>query len=285
MPEAIDKPNDKLPDTPQENPINTISKPIAENEHVQELLKILQENNSPSIKDMFSVVQQITAMEKHLASAVNELSNMRTQLADMEARNHPIKNTLQKACIAMQAQVLDLRDKLAELKQDFIEGCKNAVTAFREKGISALDNMAKFFKIKPALESVRNSCNKTIAIDNKAITNIETVSKEYHEAGKHLKNMARAIFGKEPTAEAKPMGSLAKALIAPYKAERKCFTAMKSCAEKAIGSLSRLEERAEKPSIQGAIKTFSEKISQEQAAQAKTGLTIPERPVINNEGR
>ena len=257
-----------------------VSKPIAENEHVQELYNILKDNNSPALNDFLSIVKQIGAMEANLQSAVTELAAMRTQLAEMEASNHPFRNALQKAVVATQAQVLEIRDKLAELKEQFIEGCKNAVQSFKEKGISALDNVARFLGIKPALESLRNNCEKSIQADNKAIANIETVSKEYHEAGKHIKNFALAIFGKEPAAEAKPMGSVAKTLIAPYRADRKCAAAIKGCAERAIGALTRLEERAEKPSIQADLKKFGEKV-----AQTQKEALAPEKPAPTNAER
>ena len=73
-------------------------------------------------------------MEKQLDAAVTELAAMRQELKMAQEQNHPIKNTLQKTVIAMQGQVLDLRDRLAELKQHVIDGCKKAITDFREKG-------------------------------------------------------------------------------------------------------------------------------------------------------
>jgi len=259
---------------------NATNTPIAENEQVQELYNILKDNNSPGLGDFLSIVKQIGAMEAHLQHATNELAAMRTQLNEMEASNHPIRNTLQKAVIAMQAQVLEMRDKLSELKEQFIEGCKNAVQSFKEKGIAALDNVARFFKIKPALESLRDGCDKGIAYDNRNIARFENISTEYHEAGRHLKNIGRAIIGKEPIQEAKPMGKLAKALIAPIKADRKCLTAIKGCAEKAIGSLARLEERAEKPSISADLKKFNEKV-----AQAQKEVAAPEKPAPTHAAR
>jgi regulator of replication initiation timing len=251
--------------------------PVRDNPHVKELLAILKENNSPSMKDMLAVLGQIGAMEKQLDAAVNELTAMRSQLAEMEASNHPIRNAMQKAVITMQAQVLDLRDKLAELKENFIDGCKNAVAAFKEKGISALDNVAKFFKIKPILESMRNGLDSDIRKDDKAIAQIETMSKEYHEAGRHLKNIGRAFMGKEPIQESKSMGVVAKAFIAPLRVERNGLASMKKSVEAAIGSLAKLEERTERPSIKDTLKNFNEQI-----AQAKKEAPAPEKSAPAN---
>ena len=237
-------------------------KPIIENADLQELFKVLRDNESPSVNELLAVVKQISAVEKHLQAAVDNLAAMRLQLADMEARNHPVQSTLEGSVITMQNHVLHLRDRVMELKNNFIEGCKNAITAFKEQGISALDDVVKFLHIKPALELLRQDLDKTIKSDEKTIAKIEVAAAEYHEAGRHFKNVGRIIMGKEAIQEAKPIGPLAKALTAPYRAERKCFAAMKGCTEKAIGSLAWLEDRA-KPSIQGTIQKYSDQISEE----------------------
>ena len=245
-----------------------------ENEHVKELLAIMRENNAPSTKDFLAVLHQVGAMEKQLDAAVKELAAMRRELQEAQEQNHPVKTAMQKAVIAMQGQVLDLRDKLAELKQNVIDGCKNAVAAFKENGITALDNIARFFKIKPILENMRDNLTDNIRFDDKAIAKIEAISAEYHEAGRHVKNMGRAMLGKEAIQEAKPPGKLAAAISYPFRAERSHLAAMKKSVEKAIGNLTRLEERAEKkPSIKEAIQTHNEKI-----AQAKKDAPAPERP-------
>ena len=242
---------------------------IIENADLQEFFKIMRDN-SQTANDLIAVVREIGAMEKYLESAVNELSTIRLQLAEMQEKNDPLQNLLSNAANATQKQVLSIRDSLTELKNNFVACCKNAADAFKETGISALDNVAKFFNIKPTLEALRDNLDKGIQLNDKVITKIETASTEYHEASKHIKNIGRALIGKEPIQEAKPIGKVAKALTAPYRAENARLTAMKGCTVKAINSLSRLEERAEKPSITGTIQKYAEQI-----AQAKTETPAP----------
>ncbi|MFR2823946.1 MAG: DUF6674 family protein [Enterocloster bolteae] len=138
-------------------------------------------------------------MEKQLASAVDELKAMRQDLEKM--KNHPLKSALQKSIVVLQDRILALRDSLAELKAGIIEGCKNTLTAVKERGISALDHAARFFHIAGAT-ALRNSINEGIQADEKAISRIEAVSAEYHEAGRHVKNIGRALMGKEAVQEA-----------------------------------------------------------------------------------
>lgn len=243
-----------------------------ENEFVKELLSVLRENNAPSTQDFLAVLQQVGAMEKQLDAAVQELAAMRNELAEAQKQNHPFKDTMQKAVIVMQGQVLDFRDKLSALKQAVVDGCKAALADFKEKGISALDNIARFFKVKPMLENMRDGLVQSITQDDKAIAKIEAVSTEYHEAGRHLKNMGRAMLGKAAIEEARPPGKLARMAAAPFRAERNSLAAAKKTVDAAIDSISKLEDRA-RPSIQKTIAAHKE-----QAAQAKKEKPVPERP-------
>lgn len=244
----------------------TTAEPILENEHVKELLAVLRENNFPSTKDFLAVLNQVGAMEKQLDAAVKELAAMRQELKTAQEQNHPVKAALQKTVIVMQGQVLDLRDKLAELKQNVIDGCRNAVAAFKETGISALDNVARFFKVRPILEAMRDILIENIQYDDKAIAKIEAISTEYHQAGRHLKNMGRTMLGREAAQEVKQPGKLAAAISAPFRVERSHFSSIKGHVEKSLNTLARLEERAaeKKPSIREALATHNEKIVQAQ---------------------
>lgn len=253
---------------------NTVE-PILENEHIKELLAVLREHNSPSTKDFLAVLHQVGAMEKQLDAAVKELATMRQELRTAQEQNHPVKTALQKAVIVMQGLVLDLRDKLAELKQNVIDGCKNAVAAFKENGISALDNVALFFKVRPILEAMRDMLTENIQYDDRAIAKIEAISTEYHQAGRHLKNMGRVMLGREAAQEVKQPGKLAAVISTPFRAERSHFSSIKSHIEKSLNTLARLEERAveKKPSIREALATHNEKI-----AQAQKDVPTTERP-------
>ncbi len=250
--------------------VDTIAKkakdpPIMENEFVKELLSVLRENNASSMQDFLAVLQQVGTMEKQLDAAVNELAAMRHELAEAQRQNHPLKNAMQKAVIVMQGQVLDLRDRLTVLKQSVIEGCKAALADFKEKGITALDNITRFFKVKPLLENMRDSLAQSVEQADKAISKIEAISTEYHKAGQHLKNIGRVVLGKAAIAEAKPPGKLTKVVAAPFRVERGTLAAIQKTVETAIHSFSKLEDRA-RPSIQKAIKTHSKQAKQKQAA-------------------
>ena len=259
---------------------NTVS--LLENEHVKELLAILEANNAPDRKNFFAVLNQVGAMERQLDVAVKELAAMRRELNEARELAHPVKTALKNAVKTLEKNVAVLRARLDAVKRNVIEGCKNAVDAFKEKGISALHNVARFFKIRPLLEAMRNDLTENIRFDEEAISKIEAVSTEYHEAGRHVKNMARALAGMESIRDVKSAGRLVRALEAPFKTERSCFVSMKRNVEAALSGLVSLEKSAErKPSIRKTINALNEQI-----AQGKKEAPTVERPrPVAHDGR
>lgn len=161
----------------------------------------------------------------------------------------------------MQDRVLTLRERLDALKDSIIEGCKNLLTAFKEKGVQALPNAARFFKLRPALESMRDGLSERIKADDRAIAKIEAVSAEYHEAERHLKNAGRALVGKAAVAEAKAPDRLAKAVSAPFRAERASLLSARKSVDNALGRLASLEKSAQRrPSIKKTMQHYQNKI-------------------------
>lgn len=246
---------------------------LMENKHVQDLLGIMEANAASGMKDFIEVLNHVTAMEKQLNTAVKELQVMRRELSESQVRNHPIITALHNTVTALEKSIAALRQRLNEAKQTIINGCKNAVTACKEKGVSALDTLARFFKLKPLLISMQNELDKNIEFDDAAIAKIKVISAEYHEAARHLKNMSRAVTGKETLQEANPAGKLAKVFEAPFRKERSLFVSMKKDVEAALGGLTRLEERARKPSIKQTLQKFNEQI-----AEAQKDAPSAERP-------
>jgi antirestriction protein/regulator of replication initiation timing len=249
---------------------NTKTIPIKENEHVKELMGIMETNNLPGAKDLAYVIKYVGAMEQQLDIAAKELKAMRQELAAMREENSQDKAALKDVISALETNNKTLRNRVEDLKEHIVNGCKNAVAAFKEKGLSALRNVAEYFKIRPSLEALRDSLDKSILRDDTAIIKIEAISAEYHEAGRHLKNVGRFIVGKDAILEAKPSGKLAKAMEAPYRADQACCMAMRSCVSNAIRGLERLENTERKPSI---MKQYAD--AAKEAAAANAALSAP----------
>ena len=221
--------------------------PLEQNPYVKELLDVLKKHNSPGAAELQGMIANTVKIEQQLAACVKEMTAMRRELSAIREDNHAMRNPLQNAINAMQEQIRALREQLEAMKASIIEGCKNALAAFKERGASALNNVAKFFSIKPALENIAKICDQGAKDNAKTINKIERISKEYHKTGRHLKNIGRAVMGKELIKSAKPVGKVAKMIEAPIKAARACNLAMRDAARSAVKCLSRLEKAANRP--------------------------------------
>ena len=244
--------------------MNENGTPLSENEYVKELFSILHDNGRDST-GLAALLGHVSEMENFVKRAEDKIADMKSQLAEMkEVQNHPVKTALQSAIKNLENKVAEIKEHIAELKNNIVEGCKNAVNAFKEKGASALDKLASFFKVKRGLEGLNNSIDKAIRVDEKAIANINTFANEYHSAGRALKNMARVVVGKEPIDAKKEVGKMAKVISAPYKAEKAALTGLRKAVDKAIASLGSLERNVaekqaqrtatKKPSLLGQLK-------------------------------
>ena len=225
--------------------MNENGSPLSENQHVNELFSILQDNGRDT-SGLTALLSYVSEMEGFVKRAEDKIADMKSQLVEMkEVQNHPVKNALQNAVKLLEHKVADFKERLGDLKKKIIEGCKNAVTAFKEKGITALDKLASFFHLKDSLRNWNESIVSTIKTYDKAIANINVFAAEYHSAGRAIKNMARVALGKQPLDAKKEAGKLAKALAAPYNAHKTALTGLKRSIDKAAANLERLENTAE----------------------------------------
>ena len=227
--------------------------PIAENGPVQELLALLKENNPAGYQEFSKLIESVSLMESRLAVAVGELEAMRGDLQKMQ--NHSLKAALQNACRSMEANISSMQQRLAEVKEKIVEGCKNVLADFKERGTAALNGIVRFLHLRPALEAVRQSAEYNRKENSQSMAKIDAFVSEYHETGKHLKNMRLALMGKEPVQQAKTGGEIARYVKAPYRASRACMGTIKKNAEKAIAALEGLEQQAQRrPSVLAAMR-------------------------------
>ena len=223
----------------------TASVPLIENEHVKELLGILNDNKVDS-KGLMALLNHVKGMEDFCKQAENKIADMKCQLDEMkEIQSHPIKTMLQDTIKSLEEKVAAIREQISELKANIIDGCKNAVAAFKDKGVTALDKLASFFRVKSCLEKIKNNTISVTKDCDKALVKIETFSQEYHFAARGLKNMARVIIGKEPIDAVKESGKLAHAFGAPYRAHKTCMSGIRKATNAAIVKVDQLSHNAE----------------------------------------
>jgi cob(I)alamin adenosyltransferase len=185
-------------------------------------------------------------MEDFIITAESRITDMKIQLDTMrEIQSHPVKTSLQNAIKRLESTVAAVKEQLSALRTYMIEGCKNAIAAFRQGGIRALDKVASYLHIKSGLRIMKNDLVKSVGVCDKAVSDISAFAREYHSAGRAVKNMARMFIGKAPINAKKEAGKLARAMSFPYRAEKSCLLAVKAAVDKAIDKMEQLEQSAD----------------------------------------
>ena len=123
--------------------------PLRNEAAVRELLALMDEYNAPGRKELAAMVSQIGVLERQLDDAAKQIAAMRQELA--EVRQGPVKRALLAAVHGLEKGVSALGARLDELKAAVVDGCRRALAAVRERGISALAHTAQFFRLGPSV--------------------------------------------------------------------------------------------------------------------------------------
>lgn len=259
---------------------------VEKNPHVIEFMDILRKSRTESqLKDFSALLNYVNSMEKQLNTVIGELQEVKQQINDIKDKQNPIKVACTKMVKGLQEKIGEIKERLNEIKAAIIEGSQKAVAAFKEKGLSALNSVLSFFKVKDGLESMLNSLNQSAKSAGNSIAKIEAISSEIHAIGSHTRNIGRAIVGKEQMDDVKQNGKVSKALQAPFRAMKSTFSDMSKRTEKVIAKLEQLEQtvvankemattaKEKKPSILDNVKIFKPDIKAVSGDKPKTQET------------
>jgi prefoldin subunit 5 len=125
----------------------------------------------------------------------------------------------------------------------------------------------------------RKDINAAVEQAQASISKIDKVAEQYHSAGRAIKNIGRAMQGKEPIPDIKPNGKLAQLLQAPYQSEIKRLNRSLRSVNKTLAALDRLEKaagkstEAERPSTKETMKRLKKQIDTERPDTPKRTRT------------
>lgn len=222
---------------------NTQTGQLSENGAVQELLKLLAENSPDKGRDFSVMLWQLEGMGRQLDAALQELQEVKTQLAEMQGS--PARRFTARAVSAVEDRLHAMQERMAEIKDRIVEGAKEAAASFKRAGVRALNKVVSALGIKKALEAAQKDLAESITDVKKSIGKIETIGTELRSVGGHIKNVGRAVTGKEQqTVDGGTEGRFQAAVLMPLRTEKNILTKLSNITLAAIGSVERLEQAA-----------------------------------------
>jgi hypothetical protein len=130
----------------------------------------------------------------------------------------------------------------------------------------------RFFKLKPALQSMKAAITSAISDDVKQMAKIDAMSAEYHKAGNAVKNIGRVLSGKEAIPDIKPNGKLARLVQMPLRAELAVFKKLSKNIKGVIAAMDTVEHAA---AMNQTAKKVSALTSLDNAKKAVAARTAP----------
>ena len=138
-----------------------------ENEQVKALIVLLMGNDPAGGRELEELAGQVASMERRLDAALEELGEMRQKIQEVQDRS--LKALLQKNCKALEGNVDAMRQRILELKGQVVEGCKNILKDFADRGAVALNGVSRFLRLGPALEAVQAAAERTVQSSDRAV--------------------------------------------------------------------------------------------------------------------
>lgn len=216
---------------------------LKDNEAVQEFLKLLMENTPERGQDYSTMLWQVDGMTRQLEQALNELQAVKQELSKMQ--ENPVKRTVSRIVQGMEQKIHALQERLSGVKDTIVENAKQVVESIKQTGISALDKTVSFLGIGKALNAMQENLSQTMADTAKSIEKLETIGHELRSVGGHIKNVGRAVIGKEQhRIDGGTEGRFQAAVLAPMRKEKKLLGQLNNMVLAAIGGVERLEQAA-----------------------------------------
>lgn len=234
---------------------------LREQPEIMELFQALEGRGlEKERQEVESLVGCLEGMESQFQQVLEELKAVRGQLAQIQDKG--IKAAAVRIVEKAEGKMQEIGSQIAAVKENLLRSAKNAVTAFKERGVDALKKAVSAMRIPSAFSMLKEGFHGGMESMNKNAVKMAVISGEIHDVGEHTKNIGRVLFGrgaKEPKPHNPDKGVAAKIKLAFLSCGR-AFSHMEQAVENAMQRLEQLESReTKKPSVKAELKRLKNK--------------------------
>ena len=222
---------------------------------INQLAELLVKNRqTEQLEVVQGLVDTINTIEKALNVAMAELQSVKSQLHKQQLPTSSVKNKVLEDVQQLESGLKKLKNQLNLIKHKFATTAQNVVDAIKEKGVSALDKTSEFMSLKENLTVLNTGIRNNISQVNKNINTINSMTQELNAATKHIKNIGRAMTGKERDGD---MAQASANMVKPLQAVKKMLVAMERKSANSVEKIEALSKRAgreQRPSVLKQLK-------------------------------
>lgn len=246
--------------------------------NMKELLNILIDvNMSQSQQTISLLMNYMNDMEENFFSVLQELDIVKEQLSNVHSttQTRTVRNTLSGLLENMENKVAQLQNQLKEIQVSLNEKAAQLVQDYKKQGIKVLNHVCGFLGIKETMTQLKESLLDNAQNMQESMEKIDNVAKELRGVSTHVKNVGRAMAGKETMAvpEQKEKGFFYQ-MKRPYQSMKHFCENQAVKLEKGIATMESLEQYANKPVHKPSIKETLQILKEQQAVQKKATLTM-----------
>lgn len=212
---------------------------------IQELIELLNKNQQKAAANNISeMAAYIEGMERKMDAVIEELTDTRKQLAEMERKiqQKSLKGVLTKTIDNLEKQCQKIKQELFEVKTEFKEKAAEIVADVKQKGKAALSKVSGFLGIKDKLEKIRENVKESIAELDRGLDRIDALGNGLREAVQKAANSLRVFGGKPEKEYGEKKFSKTEILKKPLMAKRKLLSGVMNYAEAALNQIQRLTQ-------------------------------------------
>lgn len=255
---------------------------MQEQEVLQAFLKLMEENSrKEQAQDMTLLLSYLRDMERQLDAVANELYTVKRELAEQRAvLNAPEKREAASMVKQLESRVHHLLEGIEKLRNRIVTCAANALESVKQTGIVALDRAMSAMGLGKALTAIQKSVSRSMADTKTSMEGIEAIGRELRSVGGHLKNVGRAIAGKETQrVDGGKEGAFQAGILAPLRASYRIHSKMNNSTLAAIGAVERLEQAAAKAQEKRAEKKPSvrKNLEEKKAEAAARPASAPDK--------
>lgn len=162
-------------------------------------------------QEVETLVDYLENMGNQFSQMIGELQAVRGELEKMQDKG--ICATVSRVVERAEDRTQEIWGRISVIGKNLVRSAKNAVTAFKEKGVNALRKAVSAMKIPQVLSAVKNMMHHGAEKMNGKAEKTQMLAQELHKAKEHRRNVGRILTGrraKEPTEQAVDRGILVK---------------------------------------------------------------------------
>lgn len=225
---------------------------------VAELLEILKTSRSDKeLETLMALVSHVNAVEKRLDKVLGELDSVKQKL-DASKVPDTVKEAHAGVIANMQKHINHLKDMLGGLRDKIVQAATQAVDNFKQTGKTGLHAVLQGLNVRGSLEQMEKSYGKSAQMADKAVKRLDATSQELRNVGTGLRNIGRALTGRETLSSRQENGRFANAVTLPLRTNLKIYRTLGNMAHGTIAKLDKLSQdvqrgKEQKPSVKQAL--------------------------------